>query len=75
MGDPNQEISLGTNHWTSIHFANAVAHSITGKEMEHMALMKDPVLQDLWKRGFGNEVGHLFQGIHDIQGTNPCFLN
>jgi hypothetical protein len=39
-----------------------------------MALMKDPVIQPLWKRGFGNEVGRLFQGINDIQGTNTCFF-
>jgi hypothetical protein len=42
--------------------------------MEYMALMKDPVLQPLWKRGFGSEVGRLFQGIPDIQGTNTCYL-
>jgi hypothetical protein len=42
--------------------------------MEYMALMKDPSLQPLWKRGFGNEVGHLFQGIRDIPGTNTCFF-
>jgi hypothetical protein len=53
---------------------NAVVHPVTGKKKEYMALMKDPVLQPLWKRGFGNEVGHLFQGIRDIQGTNTCFL-
>jgi hypothetical protein len=39
-----------------------------------MALMKDPDLQPLWKRGFGNEVGQLFQGICDIQGTNTRFF-
>jgi hypothetical protein len=33
---------------------NAVIHPITRKEMEYMALMKDPRLQPLWKRGFGN---------------------
>jgi hypothetical protein len=42
--------------------------------MEYMTLMKDPYLQPLWKRGFGNEVGRLFQGICDIQGTNTCFF-
>jgi hypothetical protein len=42
--------------------------------MEYMALMKDPDLQPLWKRGFGNEVGRLFQGIRNIQGTNTCFF-
>jgi hypothetical protein len=42
--------------------------------MEYMAIMKDPELQPLWKRGFGNEVGRLFQGIRDIQGTNTFFF-
>jgi hypothetical protein len=42
--------------------------------MEYMALMKDPRLQPLWKRGFGNEVGRLFQGIRDIPGTDKCFF-
>jgi hypothetical protein len=39
-----------------------------------MALMKDPRLQPLWKRGFGNEVERLFQGIRDIPGTDTCFF-
>jgi hypothetical protein len=42
--------------------------------MEYMALMKDPALQPLWKRGFGNEEGRLFQGIRDIPGTDTFFL-
>jgi hypothetical protein len=42
--------------------------------MEYMALMKDPSLQPLWKRGFGNEVGRLFQGICDIPVTDTCFF-
>jgi hypothetical protein len=74
MGTANQAIALGTNNWTNQHFANAVVHPVMGKEMEYMALTKDPSLQLLWKRGFGNEVGRLFQGIHDIQGTNTCFF-
>jgi hypothetical protein len=74
MENSNQAIALGTNHWTNQPFFNAVVHPITGKEMEYMALMKDPDLQPLWKRGFGNEVGRLFQGIHDIQGTKTCFF-
>jgi hypothetical protein len=40
--------------------------------MEHMALMKDPRLQTLWKRGFGNECRGLFQGIQGIPGTDTC---
>jgi hypothetical protein len=42
--------------------------------MEYTALMKDPHLQPLWTRGFGNECGHLFQGIRDIPGTGTCFF-
>jgi hypothetical protein len=42
--------------------------------MEYMALMKDPGLQPLWTRGFGNESGRLFQGIRDIPGTDTCFF-
>jgi hypothetical protein len=67
-------IALGDNHWSRQHLTNAVIHPITGKEMEHMALMKDPRLQPLWKRGFGNECGRLFQGIRDIPGTDRCFF-
>jgi hypothetical protein len=67
-------IAMGTNHWSQQHQANTVVHPITGKEMEYMALMKDPSLQPLWKRGFDNEVGRLFQGIRDIPGTYTCFF-
>jgi hypothetical protein len=47
MGNANQAISLGTNHWTNIQMANAVVHSVTGKGMEYTALMKDPTLNPL----------------------------
>jgi hypothetical protein len=36
--------------------------------------MKDPTLQPLWKRVFGNKLGCLFQGIRDIPGTDTCFF-
>jgi hypothetical protein len=67
-------ITLGNNHWSRQHQANAVIHPIMGKEMEYSALMKDPRLQSLWTRGFGNECGRLFQGIRDIPGTDTCFF-
>jgi hypothetical protein len=66
MDTARMAIALGNRHWSQQHQANAVVHPITGKEMEYMVLMKDPRLQPLWKRGFGNEVGRLFQGIRDI---------
>jgi hypothetical protein len=74
MDTAHMAIALVNHHWSQQHQANAVVHPITGKEMEYMALMKDPRLQPLWKRGFGNEVGRLFQGIQDIPGTDTCFF-
>jgi hypothetical protein len=75
MGNSNQAIELGTNHWTNIQMVNAVVHPVTGKEMEHTALIKNPILKPPWKRGSGNGVGRLFKGIHDIQGTHTfCFF-
>jgi hypothetical protein len=70
----NMAIALGKKHWSQQHFANAVVHPTTGKQIEYMALMNDPDPQPLWKRGLSNEAGRLFQGIHDIPGTNTCFV-
>jgi hypothetical protein len=74
MDSAHMAIALGNNHWSQRHQANAVIHPVTGKEMEYSALMKDPRLQPLWTRGFGNECGRLFQGIRDITGTDTCFF-
>jgi hypothetical protein len=74
MDTSHMAIALGNHHWSQQHQANAVVHPVTGKEMEYTALMKDPPLQPLWKRGFGNECGRLFQGIRDIPGTDTCFF-
>jgi hypothetical protein len=72
MGTANMAIALGDNHWSRQLQSNAVIHPVTGKEMEDSALMKDPLLQPLWKQGFSNECGRLFQGIRDITGTDTC---
>jgi hypothetical protein len=74
MGNSNQEIALGTNHWTNKQMANDVVHQVTDKDMECMVLMKYPDIKPIWKRGFGNEVDRLFQGIHNIQGKNTYFF-
>jgi hypothetical protein len=74
MDTSQMAIALGDNHWSRQHLANAVIHPVKGKEMEYTALMKDPRLQPLWTRGFGNECGRLFQGIRDIAGTDTCFF-
>jgi hypothetical protein len=62
METDHMTIALGNHHWSQQHQANAVIHPVTGKEMEYMAIMKDPRLQQLWKRCSGNECGRLFQG-------------
>jgi hypothetical protein len=74
METANMDIALRNHHWSQQHHSNAVVHPVTGKEMEYMALMKYPSLQPLWKQGFGNEVGRLFQGIRDIPGTETCLF-
>jgi hypothetical protein len=74
MDSAHMAIALGNDHWSQRHQANSVLHPVTGKEMEYSALMKDPRLQPLWARGFGNECGRLFQGIQDIPGTDTCFF-
>jgi hypothetical protein len=74
MDTAHMAIALGNNHWSQRHHVNAVIHPVTGKEMEYSALMKDPRLQPLWTRGFGNECIRLFQGIRDIPGTDSCFF-
>jgi hypothetical protein len=74
MDTANMAIALRDNHWSRQHLANAVIHPTTRKEMEYTALMKDPRLQPLWTRGFGNEYGRLFQAIRNIAGIDTCFF-
>jgi hypothetical protein len=74
MDTAHMAIALGTTHWSQQHQANAVIHPVTRKEMEYMALIKDPRLQTLWQRVCGNECGRLFQGIRDVPGNDTCFL-
>jgi hypothetical protein len=74
MDTSHMAIALGDNHWSRQHLANVIVHPIPGKEMEYTALMKDPGLQPLWTRGFGNKCGRLFQGTRDIAGTDTCFF-
>jgi hypothetical protein len=63
MDTAHMAIALGHNHWSQRHQANAVIYPTTVKDMEYSALMKDPRLQPLWTRGFGNKCGRLFQSI------------
>jgi hypothetical protein len=74
MDSTHMAISLGHSHWSQQQQASSVIHPVAGKEMEYSALIKDPHLQPLWTRGFGNECGRLFQVIQDISGTDTSFF-
>jgi hypothetical protein len=74
MEPAHMAIALGNSHWSRQQQANAVIHPVTVKAIGYTALMKDPNLQPLWTRGFGNECAGLFQGIQDIPGNDTCFF-
>jgi hypothetical protein len=44
MDSSHMAIALGNHHWSQRHQANAVINPVTGKEVEYLALMKDPRL-------------------------------
>jgi hypothetical protein len=75
MDTAHMAIALGNHHWSQQHQANAVVHPVTGKEMEYSALMKDPRLQPLWKRGFGNECGRFFKEFETFQEPTHVSLS
>jgi hypothetical protein len=70
----NMAIALGAKYWSQQYFSNAVVPTVAGKQMEYMALMKDPDLQPIWNIGFRNEAVYLFQDIRDIHGKNTRFF-
>jgi hypothetical protein len=71
MGSANHVIASG---YTNVPIMNSVLQPATGKEMQYNDLTKHPTLGPLYKKGLGNELGCLCQGIRDIQGTNNCFF-
>jgi hypothetical protein len=75
MKTANIAVALGTNHWSQQYFSNAVVHPVTGKQMEYMALMKDPDLQPLWQRGFGNKAGFFKASATSQEQTHVSLWN
>jgi hypothetical protein len=71
MGSVNHVIASGN---TNVLMMNSVLHLATGKKMQYKDLMKYPTLGPLYKKGLGNELRRLYQGIRDIQGTNTRFF-
>jgi hypothetical protein len=58
----------------NISMMDAVLHLATGKKIQYKDIMKHPTLGPQYKKGLGNELDRLCQGIRDIQGTNTCFF-
>ena len=51
---------------------NAVMCPETGKSQDYRHLIKGPD-KPKWTKAMTNEIGCLFQGIRDIEGTNTFF--
>jgi hypothetical protein len=49
-------------------------HTATEKEMQYKDITKHPTLGPQYKKGLGDELDRLCQGIRDIQGTHTCFF-
>jgi hypothetical protein len=74
MGSANNAIALGNNHWTYVPIMNTILYPASDKEIQYKDIMKHPTLGPQYKTGFGNDLGRLYQGIRDTQGTNTCFF-
>jgi hypothetical protein len=76
MGNVNNQHGhfLGNKSFVPTTSRQRSGPSNNRQKMEYTALMNDPDLQPLWRQGFGNEAGRLFQVICDIPGTNTCLF-
>ena len=52
------------------NYAHAILDEETGQALEFRDLIKHDKYRDVYMKSFGNELGHLAQGIRDIPGTN-----
>ena len=52
----------------------AIIDKIMGTPLEQRHLIKWEEYRDVLVEFFANEVGHLAQGIHDINGTNTIYF-
>jgi hypothetical protein len=75
MDTDHMDISLRNHHWYQQQQANAVVHPVTRKEMEYMALMKDPRLQPLWKTGLEMNAGDFSKEFETLQEPTHVSLS
>ena len=57
-----------------LNFIGAIIDDITGDVLEYCHLIKSDSHRSTWQTSFANKLGHLFQGICDIKGTDTCFF-
>ena len=56
---------------TILHTCNGVTHPVTGHIItKYRALIKDPLMKDIWEEAFCVELGRLAQGYKQTKGTN-----
>jgi hypothetical protein len=56
------------------HFLGAIIDKDTGAVLEYRHLVKNPATKTVWETSFTKKIGHLFQGIRELKGTNTCFF-
>ena len=58
---------------------HAVTHYKTGQQMEYRQLIRDDYYRDTWLTSCADEMGNLFQGVKNpdgttrVEGTDTCF--
>jgi hypothetical protein len=75
MDTTHMAIALGNHHWSQQHQSNAVVHPVTGKEMEYMALMKDPRLQPLLNEVSETNAGDFSKEFETFQEPTHVYLS
>ncbi len=58
----------------SLNFIGAIIDDITGDILKYCHLIKSDTHCQIWQMSFANKLGHLFQGIRNIKGTDTCFF-
>jgi hypothetical protein len=54
----------------SVNFIGAIVNEVTGNVLEYCHRIKSDSHQTIWQHSLANKLGHLFQGIRNIKGTN-----
>jgi hypothetical protein len=57
-----------------VTFIGAIIDDVTGNVLKYRHLIKSESHRAIWQHSFANKLGHLFQGISNIKGTDTCFF-